>query len=43
MGTWQTYDGRVYDDDGTLVEVDGRELEPLVDVPGPDCEQEGPG
>ena len=22
MGTWQTYDGRVYDDDGTLVEDD---------------------
>ena len=28
MGTWQTDDGRVYDDEtGDLVEVDGRELE----------------
>jgi hypothetical protein len=36
MATWQTYDGRVYDDDGTLVEVDGED--PPVEVDGVDPE-----
>jgi hypothetical protein len=27
MGTWQTDDGEVYDDDGVLIEVDGEDPE----------------